>query len=155
MAAFILILLILVLLGANEAVGHYFSKCRKIELFDCLIGNLEEPEEEQEGSVVATGVYNYNSHSITVTATIPLGGGAVTGSFSGTCEGTLNGNYNGQPNGAITGTMAGACSPFFVNIPASAVFSGTVNKTGKTVPMSFNGQGGGMKHEGSMTLSYQ
>lgn len=151
MAAFIVIMVILLLIGSNEAAGYYFSHCREVELFDCLMGNLEEPEPE---GVVATGVYEYKGYTVNITANIPLGGGAVTGTISGTCEGIVRGNYNGQPNGAITGTMSGACSPFFVNIPASATFTGTVNKTGKTVPFNFVGRGGGITHEGFTVLAY-
>lgn len=67
----------------------------------------------------------------------------------------MNGTYNGRPNGAISGKMTGVCSPFFVNIPASADFSGTVNKTGKTVPITFTGRGGGFSHNGATALSYR
>jgi len=155
MAAFILILLILVVLGSNEAVGYYFSRCDDEDFFHCLMESLEEEEEPAEGEVVATGVYDYKGYSVTITANIPLGGGAVTGTISGTCEGMVKGTFNGQQNGAISGTMTGACSPFFVNIPASAEFTGTVNKTSKTVPFSFTGKGGGLTHQGSMPLTYK
>ena len=154
MAAFILIVLILLLVGANEAVGYYYGHCGHVDLIDCMLGNLEDEEEPEEGTVVATGTYTYKGYSVDVSANIPLGGGAVTGSVSGTCEGMINGTYNGQPNGSISGSMSGACAPFFINIPSGAEFSGTVNKSGKTVPFGFTGKGGGLKHEGSMTLSY-
>ncbi len=155
MAAFLLILLVLVALGTNEAVGFYYTHCEDRELFDCLMNQVEEDEaEEDEKTVTATGVYAYKGNSVTVTMNIPLTGGAVTGSVSGTCEGSFKGTYNGQPNGAISASMAGVCAPFFVNIPASAEFIGSVNKTGKTVPVTFNGRGGGIKHEGAMTLTY-
>lgn len=150
MAAFILILLILVGLGSNEAVGYYLSHCADVELMDCLMGNLEDDEPE-EGEVVATGVYEYKGNSVTVTMNIPLAGGDVTGVVSGTCDGKFKGSYGG---GAISGAMSGVCAPFFVNIPASAQFNGTVNKAGKTVPLSFTGRGGGITHEGAMVLMY-
>lgn len=152
LAAFILIVLILLLVGSNEAVGYYFSHCDQDDAFDCLMDSLEE--EPEEGSVAATGVYEWKGYEVTITANIPLAGGAVTGVVSGTCEGKVNGTYNGQPGGAISGKMTGACAPFFVNIPASADFSGTVNKSAKTVPFGFTGRGGGLTHEGSMTLTY-
>ena len=142
------------MLGSNEAVGYYFSHCSDEDAFDCLMRGLEEDEPEEEGTVVATGVYTYKDYAVTVTAHIPLAGGAVTGSFSGTCEGRVQGTYDGRPNGVISGSMSGACSPFFINIPASADYSGSVNKAGKTVPISFNGRGGGIKHEGALTLTY-
>lgn len=153
LAAFMLIVLILLLVGSNEAIGYYFSHCQDVDLFECLMGTLEEDEPE-DGGAVATGVYEYKGYSVTVTVHIPLGGGTVTGSVSGTCEGSMKGTYNGQNNGAISASMSGVCSPFFVNIPASAEWSGTVRKTGKAVPISFTGRGGGMTHEGSMTLTY-
>lgn len=153
-AAFILIVLILLMIGSNEAVGYYFSRCDHDDPFSCLMESLDEPEEE-EGSVVATGVYTYKDYAVTVTMKIPLGGGDVTGVMSGTCDGQVTATYNGQQNGPITGTITGACSPFFVNIPASATFIGSVNKSGKTVPLSFNGKGAGITHDGSMTLVYK
>lgn len=152
MAAFILIVLILLLIGSNEAVGYYFTHCRDIDMFDCLLGGLEEPE--PEGGVVATGTYSYKGNDVNISANIPLDGGAVTGTVSGTCDGTVRGTFSGSQNGAISGRMTGVCSPFFVNIPASADFTGTVNKTSKIVPFSFSGRGGGFTHDGSMTLRY-
>ena len=151
--ALIVVILIIIILGGNEAIGYYFENCSGEEdIFDCLLGKLEEPE--PEGAVTATGTYSFKDYSVNVTANIPLEGGAVTGSVSGTCEGKVKGTFSGQNNGAISGTMAGACSPFFVNIPASAQFSGVVNKDSKTVPFSFTGEGAGFTHEGSMSLSY-
>ncbi|MBP9850872.1 MAG: hypothetical protein KBC47_04230 [Candidatus Peribacteraceae bacterium] len=151
--AFILILLILLILGSNEAAGYYFSRCHNVHLLDCLMGGLDEPEEE-EGSVTATGVYSYKGYDVNISANIPLGGGNVTGTVSGTCDGIVKGTFNGQDGGAITGSMHGACSPFFVNVPASADFTGTVRKGSKTIPFNFSGRGAGISHEGSMTLTY-
>lgn len=151
MAAFILISLILIMIGSNEAVGYYFSRCGSVDVFDCLMGGLDEPEEE-EGTVNASGTYSYKGYDVNVTMNIPLNGGAVTGIVSGTCDGRVNGTYG---NGAISGTLSGVCSPFFVNIPSSADFTGSVNKSGKTVPISFNGRGAGFTHEGAMTLVWK
>lgn len=152
MAAFILIVLILLLVGSNEAVGYYFSRCQNIEILECLFGGLDEPE--PEGSAVTTGTYEYKGYTVNITTNIPLDGGSVTGSVSGTCEGQVTGTYDGRNNGVISGKMMGACSPFFINVPASADFSGSVNKSGKTVPFHFTGNGAGITHEGSMTLTY-
>jgi len=82
---------------------------------------------------------------------IPLAGGPISGSVSGTCEGRVTGSNNG---GSLTGSMSGACSPFIMAVPASATFSGSVNKAGKTVPVSFSGKGGSFTHNGSLTLTY-
>jgi hypothetical protein len=153
LAAFLIVLVVLVLIGGNEAIGYYFSHCSDIDVMDCLMGGLEE-EPEEEG-VVATGTYTYKGYDVNISAIIPLDGGSVTGTVSGTCDGTVKGNFSGQNNGVITGTMTGVCSPFFVNIPSSASFSGTVNKSAKAVPFSFSGRGGGISHDGSMTLQYQ
>ncbi len=153
MAAFLLILLILLMVGSNEAIGYYYSHCQDDDLMHCLFSGLDD-EEPEEGTVVATGVYELKGNSVTITANIPLGGGEVTGTVSGTCDGMIKGTFNGKNNGVISGTMKGACAPFFINIPSSADFNGTVNKTGKTVPFSFTGRGGGLTHEGSMSLSY-
>lgn len=150
MMAFMLILLILLMVGSNEALGYYYTHCKDRELLECLMSGMEEDEPE-EGDVVATGVYEYKGNSVMVTMNIPLAGGDVTGVVSGTCDGKFKGAYGG---GAIRGSMTGVCAPFFVNIPASADFNGSVNKAGKTVPLSFTGRGGGITHEGTMTLTY-
>lgn len=152
LAAFIIILLILLLLGSNEAIGYYYSHCQHADFFECMFSGLDEPE--PEGAVVATGTYEFKGNTVNITANIPLDGGNVTGSVSGSCDGTIKATYSGQNNGVISGTMMGTCDPFFVKIPASADFSGTVNKTAKNVPFSFTGQGGGFSHEGSMSLTY-
>lgn len=149
----ILIALVSVMLGGNEMMGLYFSRCTDNDpIIDCILSELEEPPEE--GEVAASGVYEYKDYTVNVTANIPLAGGAVTGFVTGTCEGKVRGTYNGQDNGVLTGTLQGACAPFFVNIPASAEFSGTVNKSGKIVPFRFTGKGAGITHEGGMTLKY-
>lgn len=153
MAAFMLIVLILLMLGSNEAIGYYYGNCQERDIFDCLLNGLDEPEEEVD-SVTVTGVYDFKGYTVNVSANIPLAGGAVTGSVSGTCEGMIRGTYDGKQNGVISGTMTGVCSPFFVNIPASADFTGSVNKSGKTVPFTFTGKGGGFTHQGSMTLVF-
>ncbi len=150
-AAFMLVLLALLMVGSNEALGYYYSHCKGEDILDCLFRGLEEPEPK---GVVATGVYSFKGYDVTVTMNIPLEGGGVTGTVSGACDGSLQGTFSGQENGAISGTMAGACSPFFVNIPASAEYSGSVNKGGKTVPISFSGRGGGLSKNGSLTLTY-
>ena len=150
--AIALVLFALVAVGSNAALGYYLQHCQDSDFFECMLNRLEE--EEPEGAVVATGVYSYKGYSVTVTANIPLEGGAVTGSVSGTCDGTLKGNFDGANNGVFSGKLMGACSPFFVNVPASATFSGTVNKDSKIVPINFSGAGAGFEHRDSMTLSY-
>ncbi len=155
LAAIIIIAFILLTVGTNEAVGFYFTNCADDDdLLDCILNEEEAAEEDEEGMVVATGVYTHKGYSVNITANIPLGGGAVTGSADGTCEASFKGTYSGGQNGAISGKMTGVCAPFLINFPASAEFTGTVNKTGKTVPFSFSGRGGGITHNGSMTLTY-
>lgn len=148
-----IILVLLIGVGSNEALGHYMSECRDAEdIMDCMLDWSEEPV--PEGSATATGTYTYQDYSVTLVLHIPLEGGAVTGTISGACDGTAKGTYNGQDNGAITGTISGACDPFFVKVPASATYNGVVNKGTKAVPISFTGQGAGVTHDGSMSLSY-
>src|SRR3989338_3784750 len=152
MILIITILVMFVAVAGNEAFGYILSHCGDDDIIFCLLGRVDESE--PQGAVVATGVYTYKDYSVTVTANIPLEGGAVTGSMSGTCDGKLKGSFDGQDNGAISGTIIGSCSPFFVNVPASAEFGGIVNKDSNSVPINFTGQGAGLTHEGSMTLSY-
>ena len=155
LAAFMLILLILLMLGSNQAIGYYFSHCQDDDLLHCLFAGLDDEDTEpEEGTVVATGVYEFKGNTVTITANIPLRGGEVTGTVSGTCDGIVKGTFSGKDHGVISGTMNGVCAPFFINIPSSAEFNGTVNKTAKTVPFSFNGRGGGLTKQDSMSLAY-
>lgn len=134
-------------------MGTYFIECVDESIVDCIM-TLTDDEEPAEGAVAATGTYHYKDYAVTVTMNIPLQGGAVTGTVSGTCDGKVTGTYDGSQNGAISGNLTGVCAPFFVNIPAGASFSGTVHKTGKAVPIGFNGQAAGFSHQGSMTLVF-
>ena len=153
LAILILIIAILLLYGANEVAGLYFGNCGKDDdMMDCILAETDEPPEE--GEVVATGSYEYKGYTVNFSMNIPLAGGAVSGFVSDTCEGKITGTYSGQNNGAISGNITAACSPFFVNIPATATFAGSVNKGSKKVPFTFNGSGAGKTHQGSTTLSY-
>lgn len=152
MAAFVLVLLIFVMLGSNEAIRYYYTHCRHTPLLECLMSGLKEPESE---GVTATGTYTYKDFSVTVNAAVPLEGGAVSGTVSGSCDGVIKGTFDGQDGGVISGTMNGVCNPFFVNIPASATFRGSMNKSAKTIPFTFEGQGAGFTHKDSLTLTYQ
>jgi hypothetical protein len=106
--AFVIILLIVVALGSNEAIGYYLGHCGGEDILECLLNRVEDPE--PEGAVTATGSYTYKDFIVTVTAIIPLEGGAVTGSVSGTCEGKVKGTFVGQNNGVISGALTGACT---------------------------------------------
>jgi len=150
--AIILVCVILLAIGSNQGIKYYFTHCPDGEIFDCFLNKVED--KAPEGAVTATGEYTYKGYSVTITANIPLEGGAVTGTVSGTCDGAVKGSFSGQNNGAISGTMTGVCSPFFINVPAAAKFNGTVNKDSKTVPFSFTGQGAGISHSGSTSLAY-
>ena len=152
MILIITILVMFVAVAGNEAFGYILSHCGDDDIIFCLLGRVDESE--PQGAVVATGVYTYKDYSVTVTANIPLEGGAVTGSMSGTCAGKLKGTFTGQNNGAFSGTIVGSCSPFFFNVPVSATFSGTVNKDAKNAPISFIGKGAGITHNGSLFLAY-
>ena len=159
MAGIVIVLVVLLALGGNEAVGVYMSECASDDdasMMDCLMSMMADDEEEKapEGTVTATGVYTFKDYDVNVTAHIPLGGGAVTGTVSGACDGKVTGSYDGKQNGVMAGKLTGSCDPFFVKIPASADYSGTVNKTGKSVPFSFNGRGAGITHQSSMTLTF-
>ncbi|MBI4137249.1 hypothetical protein HY469_04265 [Candidatus Roizmanbacteria bacterium] len=152
MIAFLIIALILFIIGANEAIGYYLDHCNDEDIIECFLNRTEE--EAPEGAVTATGPYSYKDYSVNITMNIPLEGGGVTGTMSGTCDGMVKGTFDGQNNGVISGRITGSCSPFVVNIPASAEFSGTVNKDSKVVPINFTGKGAGMTHKDSMSLTY-
>jgi len=149
-----IIAIILIGAGSNAALGHYMENCEPGEdILDCMFAIADE--EEPEGAVTATGVYTYKDYSATLTLTIPLEGGAVTGRISGTCDGVVTkASFDGKDYGVITGSMRGTCDPFFVKIPATGSFSGTVNKSAKTVPLRILGSGGGVEKSDSMSLTY-
>lgn len=151
---FLIVLLVLLGVGGNAAFGHYLENCDEGEdLMDCMVNWANEPA--PEGSVTASGPYTYKDYTVTLTLHIPLDGGKVTGTISGACDGMVkNASFTGQDNGTIAGKISGSCDPFFVKVPASATFGGTVNKEGKVVPISFSGKGAGFTHDGSMSLSY-
>ncbi len=153
MAAFVLIVVILLLIGSNEAVGYYYTHCDTENLLDCLLGQAEDLP-EPDGAVTATGTYTHKGYTVAVVMNIPLKGGSLTGSVSDTCDGNVRGTFVAG-NGTVGGTMSGVCSPFFVNIPAGADYTGTLNKTTKTVTINFTGRGGGFSHSGTMTLVYK
>lgn len=139
--------------GANAGIGFYLEECPDEDIIECIM-SLGEEEPEPEGAVAAVGTYSFKDYSVIMTANIPLEGGDVTGSLTGACDGRVKGSFDGKNNGVISGKITGTCDPFFVKIPASADFSGTVNKDSKSVPISFEGRAPGMTHEGSMSLSY-
>ena len=149
------LIVFLVVLGGNEAVGFYYTHCDRgnSNFIECIIDELfdESDDKAAEGSVAAVGAYEYKGYSVSITLNVPLEGGAVNGTISGACDGSITGNNNG---GAISGSMSGTCDPFFVKIPAGAEFTGTVNKGAKTIAVSFNGRGGGLEHAGSTTLQW-
>lgn len=150
-------LVLLVILGVvvNEAEGFYFQDCvdQTQDIASCIQAIFSK-EPEPAGATVATGTYSFKGNSVDVKMDIPLDGGNVTGTVTGTCDGKIKGSYDGKDNGVISGSMHGTCDPFFVKIPASATFGGTLNKDSKTVPISFQGSGGGFSKSDSMSLSY-
>lgn len=152
MMLFVIVLLVLAIFGGNKIFGYYLNHCSDKTLTDCMLNRAEE--QKPEGSAVAMGIYTFREYSATVTAYIPLDGGAVTGSVSGTCGGTVKGTFDDQDGGIISGSIVGSCSPFFFAIPGKATFSGIVNKEGKKVPFSFIATGAGLTHEDAMVLSY-
>ncbi len=150
----IFIVILVFIFGGNFLFGSYSQNCGDMPLFDCISDIMSEDESLDNDVVTATGPYSYKDYSINMTVQIPLEGGAVNGTISGDCNGKVTGSYDGTEGGSISGKMAGACNVFFVNVPASATFGGVVNKTSKTVPISFQGSGGGFSHSDSMSLAY-
>ena len=150
----ILVAIATLIFGVNAGLGWYGPNCGGLSFSECIDEIMTEEEEVDEDVVAATGPYAYKDYSIVMTAQIPLDGGAVEGTITGDCNGRVTGSYDGQNGGSITGKMAGSCNIFFVNVPASATFSGVVNKESKTVPINFQGSGGGFSHEDSMSLAY-
>ncbi len=151
----IIAVLISVVFGVNMGLGWYGTECGDEPIFDCIERITSDVEDDlSRKTVTATGPYSYKGNDITMTLDIPLKGGAVEGKVAGDCSGRVTGTFDGKDDGVLSGNFVGNCSPFFVNIPAKATLSGTVIQKAKSVPIGFQGSGGGFTHSDSMTLSY-
>lgn len=104
--------------------------------------------------VSASGSFQKDKYSVSITMNFPEEGGGVTGSFSGDCSGNIQGVYEGKETGKIMGKAVGSCDPFFVPVPASAEFEGMVNSGTKTVLINGTGSAMGFSGSGSVALSY-
>lgn len=151
-----IILMAAALFGGLQGIKYYALNCQGMMVSDCILKASDETETVQkDGTVVkASGPYTYSGHSVAIVMNIPLDGGGVTGTVTGDCTGNVKGTYDGKDNGVISGSLTGYCTIAIVPVPAKAAFQGTVNKTGKTVPVSFDGSGAGFTHSGSLSLSY-
>lgn len=154
---FFIIFVFLILIGLG-GYSQLSARCNGHEMLSCaldLVLGKEEPEQQPENAVTATGAisreFKGKEYSVAVTLTFPAEGGAVTGSFSGDCDGSITGTYAGGDGGAISGDAKGSCA--FV-IPASGSFTGTVNQSQKTVPLTGKGGAMGFSADGSLTLTY-
>ena len=144
-----LFLFIAIFLGIDVAYIYFSQRCFDTPVFECL-GDLTK-DEEIKNTIEAKGSFNYDKYNVTLTLTIPLDGGKVTGSFDGSCNGSIQGNYDGEEGGVISGEAKGSCA---LVIPASGKFSGTVSQSSKSVPISGTGTFAGISGDGSLTLSY-
>ena len=152
------LLLICIIMGIDIGYIYFSEECFDVSFEQCaqnMFGGVEK-DQPKSGTVTAIGTvsgeYGGENRSVTFTMNIPLEGGAVSGSFSGDCDGTIKGTFAGGDSGAISGTGKGSCA--FV-IPASGSFSGSVNQSAKTVPISGSGSAAGFSGSGSLTLTYK
>jgi hypothetical protein len=74
-------------------------------------------------------------YTLTINMKIPKDGGKVYGNISGNCTGAMHGQYDGKDNGKILGQTNVLCNAFFIQIPATATFTGTVNKEQLTMDL--------------------
>lgn len=149
----VVFILIAAIFGFNFGFGYYGESCGDEPIFECIDRIMKDIDDEKT-TVTASGPYSYKGNSITMTLDIPLDGGEVEGKVAGDCSGRVTGTFDGKENGVLSGNFNGSCSVFFVNVPAKASISGTVIQKAKSVPISFQGSGGGFEHSDSMTLSY-
>ncbi len=157
-ATIFLILLILILflggiIGADLGYISYTTRCGDTPIGECLQAT-PTPTPDPEMTVTAVGNFSKKSYNVTITMNIPLEGGVVAGNFDGDCAGTINGNFDGNDKGTISGKAYGSCNPFGLPVPASATFTGTVNKQGKLVPITGQGSAAGFSGSGSLTLTF-
>lgn len=82
-------------------------------------------------------------HTIYISVNIPKDGGNVTGKITGDCTGDVTGHYDGKDEGTISGSAKVGCKYFFMRLPGTATFDGTVNKSDSTAELyttlNFNG----------------
>jgi len=148
----LLILLILIggLIGFDFLSIEYNTRCGDTPVGECLSATPSSTP-DIETSEVARGTFSEKGYSVSLSMTIPLGGGAVVGSFSGDCSGVINGNYDGGENGMIRGDARGSCkTPILLPVPASGTFDGLVDVNGGMV--SINGTGSALGFSGSRSL---
>lgn len=154
-AIVMLAVLALMIFMGDMAYIYLGEECMGMDPLTCAshIASMEnEDEAPAEGTVTAVGSAGDDKGSLTFSLTIPLEGGAVTGSFEGDCDGTLKASFAGGNGGAITGGKGmGKCA--FV-LPASGNFTGTVNTATKTVVITGKGSIPGGSKEGSVTLKW-
>lgn len=84
--------------------------------------------------------FSYEGHNITISLSIPQNGGSVTGNISGDCNGNISGRFDGNNNGNINGEAKSTCQLYFMQIPATATFNGTINKVEKIMQLQVDGQ---------------
>src|SRR3989344_5454220 len=78
-----LFLFIAIFLGIDVVIIYFSEKCFDQPVLECILES--EQLEEPKNAVEAKGSFNYDKYDITLTLTIPLSGGKVTGSFDGSC----------------------------------------------------------------------
>ncbi|NMC36036.1 hypothetical protein GYA49_03240 [Candidatus Beckwithbacteria bacterium] len=151
----IIILILVLLVGADFTYAGILSKCGDQAINECLGLSETQEQVEPEGEVVvATGSFAYKKYSVSISMNIPLEGGVVIGNFSGDCDGQISGSYKGGDGGTISGNVTGSCAPLLVPIPAKGTFTGVVWQEQKTVPLTATGGAAGFSGSGSLTLSY-
>ncbi len=104
--------------------------------------------------ITARGSFSKDAYSVNITLYFVSEGGSVSGDFSGDCSGVITGYYDGKDGGVISGNAYGSCDPLFVPIPASAEFSGVVQKSQKAIPVTGKGSAMGVSGEGSLTFTF-
>lgn len=149
----VLLIIIAGIIGLDLGYIGYITRCGDVPIGECLKAT-PTPTPNPETSVVAVGTFSAKGYGVTITMNVPLEGGAVSGSFSGDCQGKVSGTYNGHDNGIISGKAYGSCNPFSLPVPASATFTGNVNKSGETIDISGQGSAAGFSGSGSLTLTF-
>jgi hypothetical protein len=151
---FIFLLLTGGLIGLDLGYIYYNTHCEDADVIECFTSPPEpSPTPNPETIVTATGSFEAKGYGVTLVMNVPLESGTISGSFDGDCQGVINGTYDDQSE-AVSGTATGSCNPFVVPVPASATFTGTVDKTAKIIPINGTGSAAGFSGSGSITLRY-
>ena len=95
----------------------------------------------------------YEGYSANIFFSIPKNGGPVSGNITGDCRGKISGEYDGKDNGIISGQADATCGVLIVQIPGTATFNGTINKSQHLAHLQINAKVSSFEKTQTVTLA--